>query len=526
MKKIIAVLTGLILMFSSVAVSAEYTTPVLKYTNAGTFDTWTEEAYYSSPAVCDIDDDGELEIIFSNYTITVLNAKTGKTEWKVNSGYDRKTPVKSSGLSNGHTWSDVEIHDINGDGKKEIITAHGKGVISVLSCDGYFLPGWPQKPTDASARCVEVSDLDGDGKKEIVVGYGILDGASIYVYNYDGTLRRGWPQLTSKNGDETWLDGVYMDTIAISDLNGDGIKEIIIPSDLSYVSVHEPDGTAYKANSKVYGNRSWGQIALFEDYAAEIRGDNGGWGNSIKGGEFREELYKGEFGHAKAVVSDLDNDGTKEVVVSTIMCNRKYAPVYPPTEYMTIAVFNADRTRYKNDKYGYNWEVLPMDLGEPLYQNKVSVASKVFQRPTVSDLNGDGKKEILFNSYNGKVHCLGLDKVEPYAWPYSLTKRTSPKFEYASPVVCEDINFDGKKEVIFTSFYDDYQGYGIVRGNLYILDYKGRLLSKTKLPDSKEAGMHSNGSMAAPVVMDIDKDGAYEIVINTLQSGICVYDLK
>jgi len=527
MKKIIALFLNLLLIFSSVSVSAKFTTPSLRYTNAGTYETWTEESYYSSPAVCDIDSDGEDEIIFSNYSITVLDAKTGRTEWKVNSGYDRNTPVQSTGLSNGHTWSDIEIHDINGDGKKEIITAHGRGVISVLSHNGYFMPGWPQRPVDASARSVEVADLDGDGKKEIVVGYGILDGASIYVYNYDGTIRQGWPQLTTKNGEKTWLDGVYMDTITIDDLNDDGIKEIIIPSDLSYVSVLEPDGKPYMANSKVFGDRSWGQVALFEDYAAEIRGDNGGWGNPVKGGELREELYKGEFGHAKAKVIDIDYDGKKEVVVSTIMCNRKYAPTYPPTEYMTIAILNADRTRYRNDKYGYDWEVLPMDLGEPLYQNKEMISSKVFQSPTISDIDGDGDKEILFNSYNGKVHCFGLDKVEPYAWPYSLTKRTSPKFEYASPVVCVDLDSDGKKEIIFTSYYDSYQKeYGVVRGSLYILNYEGKLINKTKLPDSTEAGRHSNGAMAAPVLKDIDKDGAYEIIINTLQSGICVYDLK
>ena len=124
----------------------------------------------------------------------------------------------------------------------------------------------------------------------------------------------------------------------------------------------------------------------------------------------RENLYKGEFGHAKAKVYDVDGNGTKEVIVTTIMCNRKYAPVYPPTEYMTVAILNADRTRYRNDELGYNWEVIPMDLGKPLYQNDGSVASGVFQSPTISDIDGDGKVEILFNSYNGKVHCFGLDK--------------------------------------------------------------------------------------------------------------------
>ncbi len=522
MKRIIALL--MVIMLCPVTVSAAIT-PTLKYKNAGTFASWTEESYYSSPVVCDIDADGKNEIIFSNYTITVLDAETGQSEWKVNSGYDRTSPVQEFGKSNGHTWSDVIVCDINSDGKKEIITGHGRGIVSVLSSDGYFMPGWPQRPVDASVRSVAVADFENDGYSEIIVGLGVRGSNSVYVYNYDGTLRQGWPQLDGGNTGKAFMYGVFMDSIAVDDLNGDGIKEIIVPSDLSHISVFEPDGSLFMASNSVFGNKSWGMISLYEDYAAEIRNENGGWGYDYVGDETREELYKGEFGHAKAVTCDVDGNGTKEVIVTTIMCNRKYAPVYPPTEYMTVAVLNADRTRYKNDAKGHNWEILPTDLGEPLFQNTETIASGVFHAPTVSDLDGDGEVEILFNSYNGKVHCFGLNRVEPYAWPYSLTKRTSPMFEYASPVTCVDLDYDGKKEVIFTSFYDEYQNYPAMNGSLYILNYEGKLICKTPLPDSKEGRAHSNGGKSAPVVQDIDGDGKYEIVINTLTGAICVYDV-
>jgi len=518
--KIIATAVLLSVM-STLAIAA----PGVKYSNAGTFDLWTEESYYSAPAVVDLDGDGKKEIVFSNYSITVLDAATGDTKWKVNSGYDRKTACREFGLSNGNTWSDVEIHDINGDGSLEIISGHNGGVISVLSSDGYFLPGWPQTPVACAVKSVEVADLDGNGTKEIVVGYGIEGNTSVYVFNHDGSIRHGWPQIQGQNGVTSWTYGIFMDNIAVSDLNYDGIQEIIVPSDLSFVSVFEPDGSPFKANSEVYGNRYWGQIALFEDYAAEIRGDNGGWGYPVSGTEFREELYKGEFGHSKAVVADVDNNGSKEVIVPTIMCNRKYAPVYTETEYMTVALLNADRTRYKNETLGFNWEVFPMDLGDPLVDNAQILCSHVFQRPTVCDIDGDGLKEILFNSYNGKVHCFSLNKKEPYAWPFSLTKRTSPKFEYASPVECKDINSDGKQEIIFSSFYDPTQGYGSIRGSLYVLNYEGRVIHKIPFPDTKEPGMYANGSMAAPVVDDIDGDGAYEVVVNSLHGAICVFDL-
>ena len=85
---------------------------------------------------------------------------------------------------------------------------------------------------------------------------------------------------------------------------------------------------------------------------------------------------------------------------------------------------------------------------------------------------------------------------------------------------------DGRKEVIFTSFYDEYQGYQSTNGNLYILSYEGRLISKTKLADAKEGNTVSNGGKAAPVVCDIDNDGDFEIVIKTMAGAIAVYDIK
>ena len=37
--------------------------------------------------------------------------------------------------------------------------------------------------------------------------------------------------------------------------------------------------------------------------------------------------------------------------------------------------------------------------------------------------------------------------------------------------------------------------------------------------------MYANGGKAQPAVCDVDGDGAYEIVVNTMVGGICVYDL-
>ena len=54
-KTVISLFLSVILTASSFAAIS----PVLRYCNAGTFDLWTEEAYYCSPVVTDLDGDGE-----------------------------------------------------------------------------------------------------------------------------------------------------------------------------------------------------------------------------------------------------------------------------------------------------------------------------------------------------------------------------------------------------------------------------------------------------------------------------------
>ena len=61
--KIIATAVLLSVM-STLAIAA----PGVKYSNAGTFDLWTEESYYSAPAVVDLDGDGKKEIVFQNHS--------------------------------------------------------------------------------------------------------------------------------------------------------------------------------------------------------------------------------------------------------------------------------------------------------------------------------------------------------------------------------------------------------------------------------------------------------------------------
>ena len=64
----------------------------LKYTGGGKYPTgWCEDAYHGQPVVCDLDQDGSLDILAASYSIQCLDAATGSLKWRVPVGYDRNT---------------------------------------------------------------------------------------------------------------------------------------------------------------------------------------------------------------------------------------------------------------------------------------------------------------------------------------------------------------------------------------------------------------------------------------------------
>jgi hypothetical protein len=521
---------------ATVAGGAGVKAPALKYSHKGTFDHWAEDTYSVTPVVADLDGDGAKEIVIASYTISVLDAATGKLKWRVNSGKDITSAFVEVGGGNGAMFADIEVADIDADGSLDIVTAHSGGCISALDGSGRFKPGWPQS-VPGVPNALEVADLDLDKTMEIVVGIGKADPLTAWVYEHDGSVRKGWPQLDASQRDGVWSDGVFADSISVGDIAGDGKLEILVPCDNPFMMVYSDSGKLVKANQKTYPGLFWAQIPFYESYRAERKRENGGWG-STKGdmaSKTRADLYRAQLGHAGTTLADLDGDGKNEVLVVAIMADRteetlRLNPTYPPTLFMTLFVRNGDGTRWTNRAKGYDWQEIPKDLGEPLIQSHEMLSCRVRTSPTVSDLDGDGDPEILFPSYNGKLHCFSLDKTEHGSWPFAVTAAgsagsTGPSlFEYASRPVAADLDGDGKKEVVFTSWYDHTLDISGKNAYLYVVGADGKLLHKIELPPAKESELN-NGGMAQPVLADIDGDGLQELVVSTTFGGVCAYDL-
>ncbi|MFZ6027609.1 MAG: FG-GAP-like repeat-containing protein [Chloroflexota bacterium] len=476
--------------------------PVLKWQRGGCYASWCETGWYSSPAVADIDSDGKPEVIASAYSIVSLDGATGALEWRVASGHDRSQPAASSV---GRTWPGIIVADVDYDGNQEIVTGHGGGWVSVYNGQGYFEAGWPKQPLANEVRGVSVADLDNNGDLEIIATGAHGSEVNAWVYEHNGSLRSGWPQLRDEGG-YAW--GVFNDNAAAGDLDGDGIAEIIVPSDVHYINAYRPDGSHIQANA-MYGGKNWGKVGIWESPEIELRG----WG-ACDG--VRAESYRTNFADGPANIVDVNGDGAMEVVVTGNVYDCHAG--YPPSRYTGVYIFNADRSRFNTG--GFDWRSGPVDTGAPISES-YSVIESAQSNPAAADLDGDGRLEILFASYDGRLHAYWLDKTEHGNWPYAAYRASDGYLSFASEPAVADLDADGHAEVIFTTWTQKGSGQ---TGKLYVLDYLGSPLHVVSLPAAVGSPTW-NGALPAPTLADIDGDPDLEVVINTAHAGFVAYDL-
>ncbi|MDX9851690.1 MAG: VCBS repeat-containing protein, partial [Anaerolineaceae bacterium] len=228
--------------------------------------------------------------------------------------------------------------------------------------------------------------------------------------------------------------------------------------------------------------------------------------------------HRPNFAHSPPLLADLDNNGVLELVLVGNVYNCATNPY--TSLYEMPFIFNQDRTRWSNASY--NWTDIPVPDGAAAPRSdNYNVIESSHPVPVVVDLDGDGIQEILYPSYDGRMHAYWLDKTEHGNWPYSVTKSTESFLRFASPPVIADLDNDGHAEVIFASWVqkDTHQ-----TGYLHMLDYLGNPLHEIKLPAAFGSPTW-NGVLASPTLANIDSDSDLEVVLTSAHSGFLAYDL-
>lgn len=221
---------------------------------------------------------------------------------------------------------------------------------------------------------------------------------------------------------------------------------------------------------------------------------------SLPKNTFSLGLDFGPIGSTSIGVFDIDNDGRDEIIFGTDKLLDSAGNEVMPAGLVVL-----------EDTGAVKWtHIFPGMTGPDPLTGKTYTSTSVSTAPVFSDVNGDGKIDIVVGvgagqTFRGSVGQPG-DKGGVYAlnadgsviW-YHQTKDTfgddnRPDGVYDAPTVF-DIDGDGVREVIFAS-WDHY---------LYVLDGRtGALEKQTHLHDT---------SGAAPTIADLNNDGLVEIIM-------------
>ncbi len=383
----------------------------------------TGDEIWSSPALADINGDGNKEVIFGT---NKGNLHAIGLDGKDIAGF----PVRLKDIIR----SSPALGDLNNDGDLEIVVGCDDGLLYAIRGNGSMLTGFPKETAGSIASSPSIGDIDGDKKPEVVVGSS--DGG-IYAWHSDGSIVCGFPIVT---GGEVWSSP------ALADMQGDGNLDIIVGA--KYIC----KGMEGCMNQYVLGG-SGGKI-----YSLNYKGE------ALPG--FPKYLSQTDnIGYSSPILSDINQDGQTEVVMAGtqdlyVKTSDEYRDdhrgfprkVDGSLQNSFIAMGDLDEdgvpeiAASSTDGRLYVWR------SDGTYMKGFPIQTGGYiQLITLGDIDGDGFQEILGGSTDNRVHAWRLNGTEVEGFP----KATSDDIETAPTLA--DIEGDGSLELVVGS--DDGQLY-------------------------------------------------------------------
>ncbi len=192
--------------------------------------------FLASPAVGDLDGDGQMEIVAPCDNDSLYVWETDGTRFPNFPVY-----LHARAIDFDSQMPSPALADLDGNGTLEIVAVSielaSEARVYVFDDSGNVNPGWPQVVPGLSESSPVVADLDGDLEPDIVFGIG--GGTDnlpnlLYVWHADGVPFEGFPIP---------LEGYVWATPTLCDFNGDGRANIVLASWDRLIHVWDMGGT-------------------------------------------------------------------------------------------------------------------------------------------------------------------------------------------------------------------------------------------------------------------------------------------
>ncbi|HET9959821.1 MAG TPA: VCBS repeat-containing protein [Polyangiaceae bacterium] len=435
------------------------------------FDRW-HEAWLASPAVVDLDADGVSEIIVPRDELLLI--------WHLDGSLVRRFELP------GRIWASPVVADLDPSRPGLELAVASRQQIAAWDAQGNPLSGFPFTWRD-EMRSLAAADIDGDGGLELVaVTTSDLESGGqtdiLIAVHANGKVVNGFPPNTTGHSgcdDACYVHAGYDQNVALGDVDGDGIADILAPQDNSYVSLHHGDGRAFDAAPIFKGRQKFLGIRFMLDYADAQQGY----------AEDEENSNQAHFTNTAPAIVDVDRDGKNDLVMLGSVQN---AAQSDRERGVVLFVVHQDGTRPAE------W-VKPFHAPEFLDglwdagDNIVAATNQV----TVLELDpAHAGYEFVFAGFDGKIHAVTSSNEE--LWQYPFTTRAGV---LTGGVIAADLSRDGRPEIVFNSYSTAAD-----QGALFVLSSAGALLHRIPLP--------GRGAMPVPTAADIDGDGQLEIIVS------------
>lgn len=344
---------------------------------------------------CNLDEDPELEIVY--------NIGNKVYAWNVDGTYVTGWPqtVSSSPSSGAPAYGDID-----GDGFGEIVVScqvpgtGNTGKVYAFEQDGSTVIGFPITCAGGPTRTPVLADLEDDGTMEIIVELRNWPNGFVCVYHGDGTIKEGWPAA---------MDYIPASAVAVGDITGDGIPEIVAES---YYKVW-----AFGINGDTIQGFPYtaGADRVFS-YSSPVIANMDGLGpNEILVGD--HNLASGN-----GAVHIIKSDGTAYPGWPKFVSHWIYGPVsvadINSNGVLDVAVGDQVLSGSAMD-YVYAWD----KDGTALSGFPIGPIWAVNSQIVIADLDGDNMPELMFDDntgsaiYNGYNH----DGTIMEGWPINVT---------------------------------------------------------------------------------------------------------
>jgi subtilisin family serine protease len=422
---------------------------------------------------------------FARYGIGIL--AMGSNTWISNSAItmpnDGYQPVRNGVLG---TWNTAGAE---GDTYRIYVTQIFTDSSSVFKSvkivvDPTLHPGWPVDigilgndfVRYGLTNHLDTYDIDGNGAKDLIVGYN----NKVNILDHTGAQLPGWPQTVDPQN----IGAHIQISPAVADLDGDGSPEILAANDKNKVFIFRADGTLwagwpkslawYSTNIAVDDLNNDGNKEIIISTVGSVRVVDTS-GVTLPGWPVYTSV-----GTSPPAIGDVDGDGQKEIVIAT--------SVGPTNLYMIKA----------NGVIMPGW---PRAI-DPTLPSNISSSSY----PALGDLDGDGKMECVIGASDGLVHAFRFDGSNLNGWPQA-TKAARVN----SPAI-GDIDGDGLPEVVAGN--DLVIENGVSCNYIFAWHGDGTMLPNWPVKYDRTITSSFFG-FSAPVLVDLDQDGRADVIASS-----------